>query len=49
MGIVEGTALGIGLIIGIGHVFYEKIQQCFLALICELAVCVAPLAVILIE
>ena len=46
---VEFAALGIGLIVGVGHVAEEKVEQGVFVLVGELAIGVAPFAIVLVE
>ena len=49
VGVVELAALGIGLIVGVGHVAEEEVEQGVLVLVGELTIGVAPFAIVLVE
>ena len=49
MRVEQSAAVGVGLVVGVGHLFYEEIEKEVFALIGEFAVGVAPFAVILVE
>ena len=47
--VVELAALGIGLIVGVGHVDEEEVKQGVFVIVGELAIGVAPFAIVLVE
>ena len=49
MSVVHCTAVGVALIFGVGHIFDEKIKQRIFGLVGEIAVGVAPFAILLVE
>ena len=49
MPVVHCPSLGVALIFGIGHIADEKIEQRILGLVGEIAVGVAPFAILLVE
>ena len=49
MSVKKCTAVGVGLIVGVWHLLYEEIEQQIFALIGELAIGIAPFAIVLVE
>ena len=49
MSVVHCPSLGVALIFGVGHIFDEKIEQRIFGLVGEIAVGVAPFAILLVE
>ena len=47
--VVEGASFSFGLILGIGHVADQEVQEGVFALVGELAIGIAPFAVVLVE
>ena len=49
MGVVESAAFDLRLIVGIGHMTDEEVEQGFFVLISEVTICIAPFAVVFVE
>ena len=49
VGVEEFAAFGFGLIVGVGHVAQEEVEQGVFVLVGELTIGVAPFAIVLVE